>query len=270
MTMDKISDLVLDIAKAEILPRFKNLKPTEISLKSAGDRVSIADTEAEKALSKELRRLFPAAIIAGEETIAEKPALLQDIITAPQAFLIDPLDGTNNFIKGDENFALMLTQLCRGEAVAAWIYLPINDKIAVAEKDGGTYLNGQQITITTGAFDPGQLIGAAHLNRFPDPLKKLGRCNIKKFSENRPAFCAGYDYIALLEGCKNFSLYYRTLPWDHLPGGLIFTEAGGYMRTLFHGTVYGIHDHNEGLLSAANEADWQKIRHLVFPGCFDN
>jgi len=268
MSIERITDLIVDIAKTEILPRFNKLKPEDITAKSPGDMVTIADTETEKALTQELSRLYPAADIAGEESIAKNPDSLRHIITSDQAFLIDPIDGTNNFIKGDEKFAVMLTQLRQGKVVAAWIYLPALDKMVVAEGGGGAYLNGGPIKISAELRDSAKLIGAAHITRFPENLKKIARDNMKKIAKNSPAFCAGYDYVALVEGKKDFSIYYRTLPWDHMPGGFIFAEAGGYVRTLFHRSAYGINDRDTGLLSANSEDDWLKIRELIFPGCF--
>lgn len=265
MNIDRISEIVIGTAKREILPRFRNLREEDITAKSPGDMVTIADLAAEKALSEELNRLFPKAIVSGEESIAKEPNLLQDVINSEQAFLIDPVDGTNNFIKGDSAFALMLTELRRGEAVAAWIYLPVNDEIAVAEKGAGAFLNGKKIKIPVREFDPTNMTGAAHLNRFPENLRTIARENLKRFNQNQPAFCAGYDYIALTKGDKDFSIYFRTLPWDHMPGGLIYSEAGGYVRTLFDADTYTVHDKDKGLMSAPNKDQWHKIREMVFP-----
>ncbi len=268
MSLERIASLIVDIAKTKILPRFNQLRPEDITAKSPGDMVTIADTETEKALAAELSRLYPAADIAGEESIAEQPNSLRQIITSDQAFLIDPIDGTNNFIKGDEKFAVMLTQLRQGKVVAAWIYLPALDKMLVADKGGGACLNDRKIKITAKSQDSAKLIGAAHIGRFPEYLKKIARENMTKIAKNSPAFCAGYDYVSLVEGKKDFSIYYRTLPWDHMPGGFIFSEAGGYVRTLFDKSAYGINDRDRGLLSANSENDWLRIRELIFPGCF--
>ncbi|PCI43919.1 MAG: inositol monophosphatase [Alphaproteobacteria bacterium] len=268
--LERISEIVIRLAREKILPRFKNLAEGDISAKSPGDLVTIADIETEQALSEELLAMFPAAVVAGEEVIAAKPDLLQGVITAEQGFLIDPVDGTNNFVKGDQKFALMLTELRKGEAVAAWIYLPVSDEITMAEKGAGAFIDGKRIKLAARKFDPEKMIAAAHINRFPEKLKLMARENIKKFSRNRPAFCAGYDYIALTKGLKDFSIYYRTLPWDHLPGSLIFSEAGGYVRSLLDGETYTIHDKNKGLLSAVSKDQWYSIREMVFPGCFQD
>lgn len=269
MNIDQICEIIIEVSKQEILPRFRNLRSEEITEKSPGDMVSIADIEVEKTLSRELNRIFPTAIIAGEEAIATNPELLNAAIFAEHAFLIDPIDGTNNFIKGDEKFALMLTELRNGEATTAWIYLPVGDKIVVAEKGSGAFLDGKDVKISPRIFNPSHMTGAAHINRFPEELRTIAKENLKEFKQNRPAFCAGYDYTSLVEGKKDFSVYYRTLPWDHLPGSLIFSEAGGYVRTLFDEKTYTAQDQVKGLLSASDKEQWQEIREIIFPGCFD-
>ncbi len=264
MNIAAISELVITIAKEQILPRFRKLATKDITAKSPGDMVSVADTETENILAGELNSLCPAALVGGEEMIARNPQIMDKIIAADRAFLIDPIDGTNNFIRGDQKFALMLTYLYHGKVASAWIYLPFFDKIAVAETGGGACLNGEKITVSAGKFVASEMTGAAHINRFPDHIKKMARKNMKNFAANHPAFCAGYDYIALLEGRKDFSVYYRTLPWDHLPGSFIYTEAGGYVRTL-HKQRYTIHDQDKGLLSARNAEHWQQIHDIIFP-----
>lgn len=265
MTVDIVRRMVIAVAKEKILPRFNNLRQEDITAKSPGDMVSIADIEAEAAMAEGLRQLFPEAVVAGEESIADRPDLLSAVMTAARAFLIDPVDGTNNFIRGDDRFALMVTELCRGEAVAAWIYLPASDSIAVAEKGAGAFFDGKKTSLSGLKFDPATMIAAAHINRFPKNLRTIARKNLKKFRENRPAFCAGYDYMALTRQEKHFSLYYRTLPWDHLPGSLIYAEAGGYVRTLSC-EKYTIHHQDRGLLSAPDRDQWHRIREIIFPG----
>jgi len=263
--MDIIADIIRQVAAQEIMPRFKNLTEGDISAKSPGDMVTVADLAAEKALTKEVLRLYPEAMVCGEESIAQNPALLEAAIVADRAFLIDPIDGTNNFITGDTRFAVMLVELHKGEAVAARIYLPALEKMAMAEKGAGAHLNDVAFKISSPQTDHNKMIAAAHINRFPKDVRAAAVNNLNVFKENKPAFCAGYDYISLIEGAKDFSLYYRTLPWDHLPGSLIFSEAGGYVRTLIGEKEYGIHDRKKGLLSAANKAQWQNIRAAIFP-----
>ncbi|NOZ43043.1 MAG: inositol monophosphatase, partial [Alphaproteobacteria bacterium] len=146
MSLDLVHDIIIQVAQEKVLPRFNNLQAGEVTAKSPGDMVSIADIEAEIALTAALTRLFPEAVVGGEESIAERPALLAAVSAADRAFLIDPVDGTNNFIRGDDKFALMVVELRAGVAVAAWIYLPVPGRMAMAESGGGAFLDGRKIT----------------------------------------------------------------------------------------------------------------------------
>jgi len=260
MNIEKIAQIITDVAQEEILSRYQKLSEADIQVKKAGDLVTSADIETEKKLSARLKKLYPAAVLAGEESIAENSGLLEEVITADEAFLIDPVDGTNNFIKNNPRFAVMMVALRKGIVVASWIYLPAFDKMAFSETGSGSVVNGKKISFKKAQVDCAEMIGAAHIKRMPEDLRQKARANLVNFKANKPAFCAGYDYVALLEGEKDFSAYYRTLPWDHLPGTHMCEQAGGFCRKLLSGETYGIKDQYEGLLSAADEESWHRIR----------
>jgi fructose-1,6-bisphosphatase/inositol monophosphatase family enzyme len=76
--------------------------------------------------------------------------------------------------------------------------------------------------------------------------------------------CAGVDYTQLVDGELDFVLSWRTLPWDHAPGSLILTEAGGVARRP-DGTDYRPGDDLTGLLNAADDRCWQVVRALLLP-----
>ncbi len=263
MKTEKIGALMKEVAEEEILSSFRNLKEHEVILKSEGDFVTKADLAAENLLTTKLKDLYPGSLITGEEGIAASPSKLDELLKAPLGFLIDPIDGTNNFIKGDERFAVMIVALQCGETVASWIYLPVSGKMAMTEKGSGAYLDDNKTILMDAPQEITDIIGAAHLNRMPAELRDAARKNIKKFKENAPAFCAGYDYIRLLESKIHFSAYSSTLLWDHLPGTLLFQEAGGYVRQ-FDGKIYSSLNDGEGLLSASDEATWHKIKDTIF------
>ncbi|WP_138380039.1 inositol monophosphatase family protein [Luteithermobacter gelatinilyticus] len=268
---EEIAQDIREISHQEILTRYRRLESHEIQDKSpgesSGDLVTSADLETEKHLSRRLRARYPSAVIAGEESISRNPELLRQIVQADLAFLIDPVDGTKNFVQGNPRFALMMAALKKGEVAAAWIYLPALERMAMAERGGGALLNEQVVDLPAPPQNPAQWIAAAHLRRMPEKMRNTARENLKKFAANRPAFCAGYDYIALLEGKKHFSVYFRTLPWDHLPGSFIFQAAGGVSQHL-SGGAYTIHDQDKGLISACTPAQWGQVRELLFPGFF--
>ncbi|HPF46279.1 MAG: hypothetical protein KDF58_01290 [Alphaproteobacteria bacterium] len=264
MKIDEINSLIRNVSDKEILSRFRNLREDEVHFKEPNEFVTAADIAAEAALTEGLLDLYPHAVITGEEDFAENPDSLNDLLAADCGFLIDPIDGTNNFIKGDERFAVMAVALQKGKVAASWIYLPASGAMAMAQAGKGTYLDGEKILLRSSCAKLSELTGAAHINRMPENLRSTARENLKLFKENRPAYCAGYDYICLLTGQKDFSVYYRTLLWDHLPGTLLFEEAGGYVRTLDDKPFTPASD-GLGLLCARDKAVWKDIKDALFP-----
>lgn len=263
MKVEAVCRLMKKVSDEEILTRFRNLKETEVHYKEPGEFVTAADIASEKALSSGLLELYPNALITGEEDIADNPSRLDELLQADCGFLIDPIDGTNNFIKGNERFAVMIVKLKLGKVMASWIYLPASDIITYALKGQGAYLNNKKITLKNRKTDLGDLIGAAHINRMPKEVRARANKKLKVIKENRPGFCAGYDYVSLLRGKKDFSVYYRTLIWDHLPGSMIYQEAGGYVLGLDE-LPYTPKNEGTGLLCASSKEMWHKINNTLF------
>lgn len=263
MKVNEICGLIKKVAKEEILTRFRNLKETEVYYKEPGEFVTAADLASEKALTSGLLTLYPNAVVTGEEEIAENPERLNELLKADCGFLIDPIDGTNNFIKGNERFAVMIVALTRGCVEASWIYLPAKDIMTYAIKGQGAYLNDEKVTLISPKTNLSELIGAAHINRMPKEVREYAKEKLRLIKENRPGFCAGYDYVSLVCGKKDFSVYYRTLIWDHLPGSLIYQEAGGYALGLDQ-RPYTPKNDGTGLLCASNEEMWHKINNEIF------
>lgn len=263
MRVDDICSIMKRVSDVEIMSRFRNLKETEVHFKEPGEFVTAADIGSEKMLSKELQELYPYAVITGEEDIAVNPTKLQELLDSECGFLIDPIDGTNNFIKGNERFAVMVTALQHGQVGASWIYLPAQDLMAFARKGEGAFINDEPVKIKTDDKELSEMIAAAHINRMPEDIREKAKENLKNFKANDPGYCAGYDYVALLTGEKDFSVYYRTLIWDHLPGTLLYQEAGGYVMGL-DGEPYTPKNDGTGLLSAPSQEAWQQINQTLF------
>jgi fructose-1,6-bisphosphatase/inositol monophosphatase family enzyme len=181
MNINLISQLIKQVSNEEILPLYKKLTTEQILMKSVGDMVTSADLAAERSMSEKLKSLYPNSFISGEEAIAKDPEKLNEVIEAQYGFLIDPVDGTNNFIDGNERFAIMVVALYYGKSIASWIYLPMADKMAVAEIDSGAYLNGKRINLPMAPQNINQMIGAAHIKRIPAEKRIVVKQNLKQF-----------------------------------------------------------------------------------------
>lgn len=262
--IEAVSRLVREVAAGVVLPRWKQLAPGDVQEKEPGDLVTIADREAEARITDGLRALLPGVPVIGEEAVAAHPHLMQDLRTLPALWFVDPVDGTQNFVRGDDRFAVMVTYLHGGQTAASWIYLPVQDRLAVAERGSGTRMNGERVLLPHPPASIHDLIAAAHIKRMAEPLRGQVQERLKQFASNRPAYCAGYDYLALLDGRRHFLLYNRTLPWDHAPGALLASEAGGHAARFDGGPFDPLALEAMGLLVAPDNASWSRVRAALF------
>lgn len=251
---DKIADILRACAAQYILPRFRKLNAGEVHHKGGvNDLVTDADRETEEALSQILGGMFPGSIVIGEEGIAAGKTSLSILHNkSGVVWVVDPVDGTHNFVHGVPRFAVMLSLVVNGEMVRGWIYDVMQNRMMITEKGAGTYIDGvRQKT----AAPKGLAHSVGHVDAFFDPAlqPKLDRFT-KKTQSLTTLNCAGIEYLEILGGRADFSLYCTIKPWDHLAGSLAVQEAGGRVLK-WDGTPYTPQDHDgNGIVSAANGA----------------
>lgn len=272
---DTVAGIMRRVAAETILPRFKTLQAGEVEEKGPGALVTVADREAETALAAELATLLPGSRPVGEELVAERPELL-DGLAEGRVWLIDPLDGTANFAAGRGPFAVMVTLLQAGEAVAGWILDPLGDVLVRAERGAGAFLGAERVRTPAGSPGLPGLRGAVLMRYLPEPLKTVIAPGCARLGEVLPGMrCAGAEYPAIVAGRQHFTLFWRTLPWDHAAGILVLTEAGGHAAR-FDGAPYRLGDRRPGLLAARNAAVWAEVHAALLgreetygsrPGC---
>ena len=112
---DEILALLRFAAEKAIMPRWRNLADDEVEVKAKDDPVTIADRQVEAFLSDALTRLAPGVAVVGEEAAAADPGVLDALSVA--CWIIDPIDGTSNFARGDGHFATMIALADGGEAL---------------------------------------------------------------------------------------------------------------------------------------------------------
>lgn len=264
--LDKIASIIKAVAAAEIVPRFGELRDSDITEKHPGDAgnlVTVADIEAEKALSRELEAALPGSIAIGEEAIEEDPSKLDALQGDKAVWLIDPVDGTSNFAAGKEPFVVLLGLIKNGETIAGWIYAPMEDRMAMGAKGEGAFCNGDRMKVADAA-PLEDLFGSAHASGWGREYRDLVRPKFARFRELINYHCAGYDFLQLASGNKHFSLYRSLFPWDHAPGVLLHREAGGHMA-LIGGGEYSPTETVPGLLAAPNPDNWREIEEFLKP-----
>ena len=132
-----VTALVEEVAATEILPRFEKLAAHEIREKSPGDVVTIADEAAEAWLTPRLVALLPGSLVLGEEAAAVDPDILRRLDEAESLWLIDPVDGTHNFVRGYPSFCVSIGLVQGGESVLGAIYDAGVDSVTWAVEGGG-------------------------------------------------------------------------------------------------------------------------------------
>lgn len=244
------------------MPLFRNLADHEILEKNKGDIVTAADIAAEKALTPRLRDLLPGSLVMGEESVHEDPDLMNHLQTEEYVWIIDPIDGTRNYARGDEGFCVIVALTKRGETEAGWIYQPTNGTIVVAEKGRGATLNGKPLQAVSATLATTR--GALHTSYLPKHLRQQMDDAIKDMVSNKPVSSAGLEYIRIASGETDVSMFWNTYPWDHAAGALIVEEAGGKVG-FKDGLRYkpGITE-KKGILTTGDPEIWQSWCDVLF------
>lgn len=260
---DALARLIAEISAETVLPRFRNLQDSDVIDKGNGDLVTRADHDCEDRLTEVLRDLLPGSTVVGEEAAHADASVIDRIGLDDMVWIIDPLDGTNNFAKGNPAFAVMVALMVEGVVRIGAIHLPIEQTTALAALGEGAYLNGTRLC-TAPAKPLDAMAASIHLRYLPKRLRDSLGEGTKIFRSNEQIYCAGRVYVALAEGRFDTALFWRTKPWDHAMGALILDEAGGVAAFSDH-TPYApqIRD-RYGLVAASHGATWQAVRDHLF------
>ena len=264
---ERLARILAEAGRREVIPRFRNLAKGEIREKrSATDLVTEADEAAERFISAEFARAFPGAALVGEEAVAADPSLIERLANAEFAIVIDPIDGTLNYASDLPLFAVMAAVIVKGEIAAAVIHDPIVVDSAMALRGEGAWLDSgdgksRDLQVAPAAA-PSQMTGMMSWQYFPEPLRSTLPARASAFTNVCSLRCCGHEYRLAAAGHGHFLLYGVLNPWDHAPGVLLYSEAGGHAR-LLDGRPYVPTERPTGLLCAPDEASWQEIRSLL-------
>ncbi|GGQ67518.1 inositol monophosphatase family protein [Couchioplanes azureus] len=263
--IDRVTELVREVARTIVLPRWRRLSDAEVEEKTPGDLVTVADQESERALTAGLTALLPGSTVVGEEAVAADPSVLHRLDGGGPVWIVDPVDGTNNFAAGKRPFAVMVALVRDGEPAAGWILDVPGDRMVVAEAGSGAYVDGMRLKTRADDPDAAALTGSIARNYFPDDLRAGIDANASRLGRVTGGHhCAGYEYPSVATDEQQFAVFWRILPWDHTPGSLILREAGGAVLHL-DGSAYHPTDSERGLLIAANHDIWHTVRGTLLP-----
>jgi myo-inositol-1(or 4)-monophosphatase len=191
---------------------------------SSFDLLTIADIESEKAIVSLIREAFPAHNILAEEGKYEKT-------DSPFTWIIDPLDGTNNFAYHLPIFCTSIALMKEGELILGVVYDVTRNELFSAEKGKGAYLNGESISVSEQAsLERAMLITGFYYSRGEETFKTLENIKnffLKKIIGLRRLGAAALDLCYIASGRASGFWEFELSPWDFAAGKLIIEEAGG-------------------------------------------
>jgi|SRR5271165_4921498 len=215
-----------------LLRDFGEVEQLQVSVKGPGDFVTTADLKAERTLKAELTRARPGYGLLFEEGGAEAG-------TDPRhRWIVDPLDGTTNFLHGLPHFAISIALERDSEIVAGLIYDPVRDEMYSGEKGLGAYVNDRRLRVSARRQLGEAVIGTGMpfggRGDRPAYLATLSAV-MAATSGVRRMGAAALDLAYVAAGRFDGFWEYGLSPWDIAAGLLIVREAGGYVSDLSGG-----------------------------------
>ena len=223
-----------------------DLDTVKVSRKQQNDFVTEVDRASEEAIIETLRTAYPTHWILAEEsgltagpqarpldpaaTVMRSPAQITAVSQADHVWIIDPLDGTTNFIHGLPQYCISIALMERGVVTQALIYDPNRDELFTATKGAGAFLNDRRVRVTRRAKLDEAMIGTGFPYRKIDELDRymaIFKLVTQRTAAIRRPGAAALDlaYVA----CGRYDAFFEMglSPWDVAAGALLVTEAGG-------------------------------------------
>jgi myo-inositol-1(or 4)-monophosphatase len=242
-------------AGALIMDYFR--RPIEINHKAGNDPVTEADLAVDRFLRESFRQEFPQ-----DGWLSEESPVAVERLSCPRIWIVDPIDGTREFIKGIEQFSVSVALVSCGRPCAAVVYNPATRELFSAERGGGAFLNGDPMRVSTQPdLQQCRMVAGRHE---PDLVRSFA------FGTATPVGSIAYKMAMVASGAADVVLSLGPKgEWDVCAGDLLIREAGGHSTNrmgeeLIFGNqvprIQGIVAANPGLHSAA--LAWLTAYHL--------
>ena len=262
-----ISDLLVEVNELIILKYYKNLSSKHINTKSSDDDyVSIADKESEIYIVKNLIGFLNINQYIGEETSYSNKDDYKSLEKNALYWVIDPIDGTKNYINGKKEFCSMISLVFNSIPIASFVYYPLKNLLVYAFKGFGAYSleiktkKIIQLRIQQNSF--ANIVGSGGTKGIQEPLRQKVLKNLRKYTNRLFIGSAGIEAIMLASNETQFVFHGRVTPWDHSPLDLIIKESGGCVYMLNDKAEFNIFSKGP-ILAASNDQLWEDVRSLA-------
>ena len=270
---DEVRGLLQEASTKYILPFYKNLSVDQIDTKSsADDFVTVADRQSEVFLSKKLMELIKSSTVTGEEACSDDKDNLSGLRNK-RVWTVDPIDGTKNFVNGNERFCSMVALLEDGKPQASWIFIPTERKCYYAD------LTGVQLGHNRSAFKPLEISPkikapanmmdftcSVSLRYLEPKIKTLFKRKVAHLKNRVFIGSAGIEATMLAEQQIDFIFHSTTTAWDHAPVDLFCRASGGNSAhiNLFDGSYSDFNiEQKAPVLFVQNKDVWDEVARFI-------
>ena len=202
----------------------------------------------------------------GEETSYSNKDDYKSLEKNALYWVIDPIDGTKNYINGKNEFCSMISLVFNSIPIASFVYYPLKNLLVYAFKGFGAYSleiktkKIIQLRIQQNSF--ANIVGSGGTKGIQEPLRQKVLQNLRKYTNRLFIGSAGIEAIMLASNETQFVFHGRVTPWDHSPLDLIIKESGGCVYMLNDKAEFNIFSRGP-ILAASNDQIWENIRSLA-------
>lgn len=224
--LNKITAIVREAG--EIILSARDIAKRTHEKTSPADLVTEYDVAVENFLKEKFLQLMPEAIFFGEEGIPNADP------SRGWAFIVDPIDGTTNFVRGFRQSAISVALAKDAQVEYAVVYDPYKDEMFTAQRGCGAFCNGEPIHVSDRPLSQGVFgVGTALYRReYLEPTMRITTQLMERSCDLRRLASAALDLCNVACGRLEIFFEYSLCPWDYAAGSLIITEAGGKISTM--------------------------------------
>lgn len=224
----QLENMVREIAAAQVMPFYLQVA---FARKADGSILSQADLNTQAAFEQRLPEIIDAPVL-GEEMSFEAQQHLYHSAAQSGLWVLDPIDGTNNFVNGIPHFALSVAFVAQGRPQFGVVFNPISGECFSAVLGGGAFLNGTQLPLRQVTKPLREAVAGVEVKRLRSAKLVSSINNFAPFGTLRCMGSSTLDWCYLAAGRYDIYLHGGQNFWDYAAGALIAQEAGALLDTL--------------------------------------
>lgn len=260
-----VEDIIRSVNEKAVLPRFRSLNDSDVAMKGPMDPVTVADREAEDLLRERLTAFLPGSVVVGEEAVSEDASVLDALTGQAPVWIVDPIDGTRNFIAGSGRFSTLVALAVDGVLQASWSYAPVLGRIGTALAGHGARVDGEPVRVAriTDPVAPGLPLTTSHPVWWPHGYGRGVDAMTEAGLDVRYFDACGIEYLDLARGARSAMVLTWEYCWDHAAGLLLVAEAGGHVAGMDGAPVRLEGGNALPFVAAADQATADRVREIL-------